>query len=225
MRVCHYPNCGKEFVGKKDLTDHINTKHLGIRFSCHMCDKTYESRSGLNKHLLRPHDERPLSPLPAPASPLEQPSPTPPGPQPSTSSAQHPERQPSTPSPSPPESQPEQSTSSANHPEPQLSTNQPNMAGRGRGRKGLGKGGAKRNRKMLRDNIQGVTKTAIRRLARRGGVKRISGLIYEEIRGALRVFLENVISDAITYTEYAHRKTITVNDVTYALKQQGRNLY
>ena len=35
------------------------------------------------------------------------------------------------------------------------------------------------HRKILRDNIQGITKPAIRRLARRGGVKRISGLIYE----------------------------------------------
>ncbi|MBE3042278.1 hypothetical protein IMZ48_06800, partial [Candidatus Bathyarchaeota archaeon] len=42
------------------------------------------------------------------------------------------------------------------------------------GGKGLGKGGAKRHRKILRDNIQGITKPAIRRLARRGGVKRIS---------------------------------------------------
>jgi hypothetical protein len=33
---------------------------------------------------------------------------------------------------------------------------------------------------VLRDNIQGITKLAIRRLARRGGVKRISGLIYIE---------------------------------------------
>ena len=55
-----------------------------------------------------------------------------------------------------------------------------NMTGRGKGGKGLGKGGAKRHRKVLRDNIQGITKLAIRRLARRGGVKRISGLIYIE---------------------------------------------
>ena len=48
------------------------------------------------------------------------------------------------------------------------------MSGRGKGGKGLGKGGAKRHRKILRDNIQGITKPAIRRLARRGGVKRIS---------------------------------------------------
>ena len=67
------------------------------------------------------------------------------------------------------------------------------MSGRGKGGKGLGKGGAKRHRKVLRDNIQGITKPAIRRLARRGGVKRISGLIYEETRGVLKVFLENVI--------------------------------
>ena len=40
-----------------------------------------------------------------------------------------------------------------------------NMSGRGKGGKGLGKGGAKRHRKVLRDNIQGITKPAIRRLA------------------------------------------------------------
>jgi histone H4 len=30
------------------------------------------------------------------------------------------------------------------------------MSGRGKGGKGLGKGGAKRHRKILRDNIQGM---------------------------------------------------------------------
>jgi histone H4 len=100
-----------------------------------------------------------------------------------------------------------------------------NMSGRGKGGKGLGKGGAKRHRKVLRDNIQGITKPAIRRLARRGGVKRISGLIYEETRGVLKVFLESVIRDAVTYTEHARRKTVTAMDVVYALKRQGRTLY
>jgi len=99
------------------------------------------------------------------------------------------------------------------------------MSGRGKGGKGLGKGGAKRHRKVLRDNIQGITKPAIRRLARRGGVKRISGLIYEETRGVLKVFLEHVIRDAVTYTEHARRKTVTAMDVVYALKRQGRTLY
>jgi histone H4 len=73
------------------------------------------------------------------------------------------------------------------------------MSGRGKGGKGLGKGGAKCHRKVLRDNIQGITKPTIRRLARRGGVKHISGLIYEETRGVLKIFL--IIRDAVTYTE------------------------
>jgi len=97
------------------------------------------------------------------------------------------------------------------------------MSGRGKGGKGLGKGGAKR--KVMRDTIQGITKPAIRRLARRGGVKRISGLIYDEVRGVMKVFLENVVRDAVTYTEHARRKTVTAFDVVYALKRQGRTLY
>eukprot|EP00746_Dinoflagellata_sp_MGD_P160563 gnl/MRDRNA2_/MRDRNA2_87391_c0_seq1.p2 gnl/MRDRNA2_/MRDRNA2_87391_c0~~gnl/MRDRNA2_/MRDRNA2_87391_c0_seq1.p2 ORF type:complete len:120 (+),score=32.31 gnl/MRDRNA2_/MRDRNA2_87391_c0_seq1:86-445(+) len=89
----------------------------------------------------------------------------------------------------------------------------------------VGKGGAKRHRKVLKDNIQGITKPAIRRLARRGGVKRISGLIYEETRGVLKTFLENVLRDSITYTEHARRKTVTALDIVYALKRQGRTIY
>ena len=62
-------------------------------------------------------------------------------------------------------------------------------------------------------------------MARRGGVKRISGLMYEETRGVLNVFLENVIRDTIVYTEHARRKTVSVNDVLYALKRRGSTLY
>merc|ERR1719238_2098846 len=97
--------------------------------------------------------------------------------------------------------------------------------GRGKGGKGLGKGSAKRHKRLLRDNINGITKPAIRRLARRGGVKRISGLIYDESRGVLKTFLENVLRDSITYTEHARRKTVTALDIVYALKRQGRTIY
>ncbi len=99
------------------------------------------------------------------------------------------------------------------------------MSGRGKGGKGLGKGGAKRHRIVLRDNLQGITKPAIRRLARRGGVKRISGLVYEETRGVLKIFLENVIRDSTLYTIHSRRMTVTAMDVVYALKRQGRTLY
>ncbi|KAJ7898646.1 hypothetical protein B0H14DRAFT_2494477 [Mycena olivaceomarginata] len=99
------------------------------------------------------------------------------------------------------------------------------MSGRGKGGKGLGKGGAKRRHKILRDNIQGVTKPAIRRLARRGGVKRISGIVYQETRGALMIYLEDVIRNSVTYTEHARRKTVTALDVVHALKRSGSALY
>ena len=40
-----------------------------------------------------------------------------------------------------------------------------------------------------------LTKPAIRRLARRGGVKRISGRVYEETRDALKTFMRAVKGD------------------------------
>ena len=102
------------------------------------------------------------------------------------------------------------------------------MAGKGgKGGKGYGKVGAKRHKanRALKETILGVTKPAIRRLARRGGVKRISSQVYEETRIVLRSFLEGVVRDSVTYTEHAKRKTVTALDVVYALKRQGKTLY
>lgn len=101
---------------------------------------------------------------------------------------------------------------------------QPFPAGRG---KGLGKGTAKRHRKVLRDNIMGITKPAVRRLARRAGVKRISGLVIDETRSVLKAFLEDVIRKTIFYTEHARRMTVTTMDVIHALKKSDFkvNLY
>ena len=99
------------------------------------------------------------------------------------------------------------------------------------GIKSTGKGksgksyGAKRVKRTTKDVILGITKPAIRRLARRGGVKRISSSIYEETRIVLKNFLESVVRDAIVYTEHARRKTVIAMDIIYALKRQGRSLY
>ena len=84
----------------------------------------------------------------------------------------------------------------------------------------------KRRHKTREDYFAGaLTKPSIRRLARRGGVKRISTVIYPEIREALRLgFLEPVMRDAVYYTEHAKRKTVTANDVILALKRHGRTL-
>ena len=80
-------------------------------------------------------------------------------------------------------------------------------------------------RKIHRDAIQGITKPAIRRMARRGGVKRISGEIYDATRDVLKLFLEDIVRDTVTYTEHARRKTVSAMDVVYALKRKGRGIY
>jgi len=85
--------------------------------------------------------------------------------------------------------------------------------------------GAVRHRKVLRNAIRGVTKPAIRRLARRGGVKRISSLVYEDVRAELKHFLESVLHKTILYTKHARRTTVTAQDVVYALKREGQVLY
>lgn len=70
-----------------------------------------------------------------------------------------------------------------------------------------------------------MTKGSIRRLARRGGVKRISGGCYVDARDALQQFLRNVLESVVNYTDYANRKTVTVQDVMLGLKKQGQTLY
>ncbi|KAI4842000.1 hypothetical protein E4T45_09252 [Aureobasidium sp. EXF-8846] len=95
----------------------------------------------------------------------------------------------------------------------------------GVGGKGLGKSTAKRHRKILRDNIQGITKGSIRRLARRGGVKRISATIYDEVRIALKTRLTMLLRDICAILESGMRKTITVPDVVFVLNRHGNPIY
>ncbi|TVY30223.1 Histone H4 [Lachnellula hyalina] len=109
--------------------------------------------------------------------------------------------------------------------------------GRGKGTRGLGlgKSNLKRHsesdlrsshhRKILKDNIMAVTKSDIRRLARRGGVKRISGMIYQETRDVLRKYLSSILNDCVLICEHSKRKTVTVTDVIWSLKRQGRPIY
>ncbi|ROW14499.1 hypothetical protein VPNG_03178 [Cytospora leucostoma] len=118
---------------------------------------------------------------------------------------------------------------------------------------GAGKVGGKRHRKVIKDNIRGITRPDIRRLARRGGVKRISASIYNDVRAALKARLtmvssyaifgqsyviwvnvhvlrheltrNKILRDCVTYCEYRQAKTITVYDVIHSLKRIGRPVY
>lgn len=97
----------------------------------------------------------------------------------------------------------------------------------GKGVSGKGKVGTKRPypKKTSKASIEGITKPAIRRLARRGGVKRISSFVYDDTRQVLKGFLEGIVRDAVTYTEHARRKTVTAMDVVHSLKRQGKTIY
>ena len=100
----------------------------------------------------------------------------------------------------------------------------------GKGGKGgvYGKGGKypKRHRNKKNKELKHyIRNPAVRRLMRRGGVKRINGLVYEESRGVIKQFLENIIRIALAYTENARRKTMTAVDILYALKREGITLY
>lgn len=85
--------------------------------------------------------------------------------------------------------------------------------------------GVKRHTKKVRPAIYNITNPSLRRLARRGGVKRMAGEVYDDVRGAFKEFLEKIVHDACLYMDYAHRRTVTVNDVVYALRRNGKMLY
>ena len=77
-------------------------------------------------------------------------------------------------------------------------------------------------RKVLKG---GVSKRSIRRMAYRGGIRRISAVMYEETRGILKKFVETIVRDSVAYTEYTKRTTVTVLDVLYALRKRNKHLY
>jgi histone H3 len=79
----------------------------------------------------------------------------------------------------------------------------------------------KKRQAVIRDSIQGITKPAIQRLFKIAGVVRIKGLVYEEVRGILRVYLENIINDSVASMEYDRRVTLYRQDLEAALKIDG----
>ena len=58
--------------------------------------------------------------------------------------------------------------------------------------KGKGKGKTQQ-RVLVKDNLWGITKAAICRLAHKGGVKRMTGHIYDLTRGVLKLFFKVVV--------------------------------
>ena len=84
----------------------------------------------------------------------------------------------------------------------------------------VARAGAVRHRPVpaLRDSAEQ------RRLARRGGVKRI-GQITPTIRAAMRAFLTPLVHDAALYADHAGRRTVQLRDVQAALRRNDIRLY
>ena len=97
--------------------------------------------------------------------------------------------------------------------------------------KGKGNTGPKRGKNLGKSSasrpelVNRITKGDIRRIARRGGVRRISVGVYPCTRDILLGWLEGVVKDALIFMEHAKRQTVRASDVVYALKRRGQNIY
>ena len=100
------------------------------------------------------------------------------------------------------------------------------MAGRGKNTKNVGKRAKHTARSSHKDIPTGtITTGALRRLARRGGVKRIGIESHQHVRAYIDDFLNRIVRDSLTFTEHRKAQTITAMDVVYALKRNGRVIY
>lgn len=93
----------------------------------------------------------------------------------------------------------------------------------GKGDKGLGKGSTMRHR--LPEKNMKIGKPAIKRLARRAGVKRMAEDVIEKVRSSMDDFLVKIIRDSLLIMKHNKRKTVTLKDLTFALENQGQKLY
>jgi histone H4 len=89
----------------------------------------------------------------------------------------------------------------------------------------MGKVVCHRRRRVLLAGTARMSKGSLRRLARRGGVKRMSSSIFQDTEHVLREFLRETLRNSVVFMEHARRKTLTLQDVVYALKHQGNTLY
>lgn len=82
---------------------------------------------------------------------------------------------------------------------------------------------AKHDYKM--NKLEMTKRGTIRHLARRGGIKRISGDIYNPVRILIVRFLERLLNEAALILDHTHRKTVSMEDVIHILKSMHRTQY
>lgn len=70
----------------------------------------------------------------------------------------------------------------------------------------------------------GLTKPAFRRIAHRAGVKSISDLMYDELRGITMVWVQNVVGPAIINCKHQKMKTVSVKHLEPVLRVSSIDL-
>jgi len=83
---------------------------------------------------------------------------------------------------------------------------------------------AKRHQQARVTGVANLSNPGFRRLARKGGVKRISNESFDTGRHLVDEFVNNIVHDAVLMCESAKRKTVTSGDVSFALKRNNMTL-
>ena len=73
--------------------------------------------------------------------------------------------------------------------------------------------------------VDGLTRAAVRRIARRAGCKRISSAAFEPIQAAGKKWVEQMIWDIEEIVDLMRRRTVTSFDVLYTLKRHRQRLF
>jgi len=85
---------------------------------------------------------------------------------------------------------------------------------------------APRRHVIYRDNVLGLKDPQFKRIALSVGITRLSGDSYKELRLYSKYMLENLVSQAVIYTDNSNRKTINFEDIKYAFKNiTGHDIY
>ncbi|KAF2188191.1 hypothetical protein K469DRAFT_566462, partial [Zopfia rhizophila CBS 207.26] len=71
--------------------------------------------------------------------------------------------------------------------------------------------------KCSKETIRGVTNGDLRRMARRGGVKRMGATIYDDMRSCLKRRLELV--NVVSLVEHCGKRTVCTSDVVWVLNK------
>lgn len=68
-----------------------------------------------------------------------------------------------------------------------------------------------------------ISKEVLNKLAKKAGIKSLSGLTYEEIIGTVLVMIQKILRNCILISN--NRKTITLDDIKYSFDFLGHKLY